>query len=117
MHGGGFMKDNCIIIKFKGEVRRILPQEIVFVEQNLRKVLFHLNSEVCGTYGKIENYMQNLPEEFYKCNKSYVINLNKVIKMGNQVIYFSDGNDIRIGRQSFHGAKKAFLEFALQSEL
>lgn len=110
------MKENCIIIKFRGEVRKILPQEIIFVEQNLRKVLFHLNSEVCGTYGKIQNYVEHLPEEFYKCNKSYVINLDKVTKMGNQIIYFSNGNDLRIGRQSFYGAKKAFLEFALQSE-
>ncbi|QHI73219.1 LytTR family DNA-binding domain-containing protein [Aminipila terrae] len=110
------MEDRFIVLKFKGEVRKIIPQEIVFVEQNLRKVLFHLNSEVCGTYGKIENYVEHLPREFYQCNKSYVINLDKVVKMGNQVIYFSDGKDIRIGRQSFHGAKKAFLKFASQSE-
>lgn len=108
------MKDKCIVIKFRGEVRKIFPQEIIFVEQNLRKVLFHLNSEVCGTYGKIQNYVENLPQEFYKCNKSYVINLDKVTKMGNQIIYFSDGNDIRIGRQSFSSAKKAFLEFISQ---
>lgn len=110
------MKENYIIIKFRGEVRKIFPHEIIFIEQNLRKVLFHLNYEVCGTYGKIENYLVELPQEFYKCNKSYVINLDKVTKMGNQVICFSDGKDIRMGRQSFHGAKKAFLEFTAQSE-
>ncbi|QAT43144.1 LytTR family DNA-binding domain-containing protein [Aminipila luticellarii] len=110
------MKKDFIILKFKGEVRKILPQDIIFVEQDLRKVLFHLNSEIYGTYGKIETYMQHLPQEFYQCNKSFVINLDKVIKMRDQIIYFSDGKDIRIGRQSFHGAKKAFLKFASESE-
>ncbi len=110
------MKEKRIIIKFKGEVRGILPDDIVFIEQNLRKVFFHLTSDVCGTYGKIESYTLNMPKEFYKCNKSYVINLDKVTRMGDQTIYFSNGNDIRIGRQSFYGAKKAFVEFLSQFE-
>ncbi|QIB69025.1 LytTR family transcriptional regulator [Aminipila butyrica] len=110
------MKEDFIIIKFRGQVRRISLEEVVFVEQNLRKVLFHLHSEICTTYGKLERYREHLPRGFYQCNKSYIINLDKVVKMGDQIIYFSDGEDIRIGRQSFHGAKKAFLQFSSPSD-
>lgn len=110
------MKENGIIIKFKGEVRKVLPHEIIFVEQNLRKVFFHFSSDMFGTYGKIENYLVSLPKEFYKCNKSYVINLDKVAKMKDQIIFFSDGNCIRVGKHSFDGAKRAFLEFTSQLE-
>ena len=110
------MEKDFIIIKFKGQVRKIGLEDVIFVEQDLRKVLFHLHSEVCATYGKLEKYLEQLPQEFYQCNKSYVINLEKVIKMNDQTIYFSDGQEIRMGRQSFHGAKKAFLKFVLPSD-
>ncbi|MFV0516548.1 MAG: LytTR family transcriptional regulator DNA-binding domain-containing protein [Aminipila sp.] len=110
------MKDKEIIIKFKGEVRKIDSKEIIVIEQNLRKVFFHLGEEVCVTYGKISEYEPILPKEFYRCNKSYIMNLDKIIKMEKQIIYFSDNTDIRLGRKSFCAAKKAFLAFVLQTE-
>lgn len=105
---------DAVIVKNKGEIRRIAFQDIIYIEKNLRKIYFHLASDVFCTYGKFDNYAIDLPEEFYMCNRSYIINLNKVAIMKDQTIYFIDGEDIRLGRDRFYGARKAYSAFVAE---
>ncbi|MBN7772111.1 LytTR family DNA-binding domain-containing protein [Clostridium aminobutyricum] len=102
---------DAVVVKNKGEIRRIAFQDIIYIEKSLRKIFFHLSSEVFCTYGKFDMYVVDLPEEFYLCSRSYIINLSKVIIMKDQTIYFVDGKDIRIGRDKFYGARKAYSAF------
>lgn len=102
---------DAFVIKNKGEIRKIEFQDIIFIEKSLRKIFFHLSSGIVCTYGKFDNYLEDLPKEFYLCNRSYIINLSKVIIMKDQIIYFVGGQDIRIGKDKFYSARRAYSDF------
>lgn len=102
---------DAFVVKNKGEIRKIEFQDIIFIEKSLRKVFFHLSSGIFCTYGKFDMYLEDLPKEFYLCSRSYIINLSKVIIMKDQTIYFVEGKDIRVGKDKFYSARRAYSDF------
>lgn len=96
----------------KGYARTIISFEnIVFAEVIDRKVYLHLtSSEVVDFYDKIENLEERLDSRFFRCHRSYLINLQYLKSCKNGVAYMENGREIPISRLR----SKAFSEVILQ---
>ena len=55
--------------------------EIIFIEKKRMKTLFHLGSKTFNTYGSLEKLAASLPENFVRCHKSYIVNIDKIINI------------------------------------
>lgn len=86
-------------------------EEIVFAEVIDRKVYLHLvSSEVVDFYDKIENLEERLDSRFFRCHRSFLINLKYLKSYKNGVAYMENGKEIPISRLR----SKAFSEVILQ---
>lgn len=96
----------------KGYERSIISfEEIVFAEVIDRKVYLHLvSSEVVDFYDKIENLEERLDSRFFRCHRSFLINLKYLKSYKNGVAYMENGKEIPISRLR----SKAFSEVILQ---
>lgn len=96
----------------KGYERSIISfDDIVFCEIIDRKVYLHLASaEVVDFYDRIENLEARLDSRFFRCHRSYLINLKYLKSYKNGVAYMENGKEIPISR--LRG--KAFSEVVLQ---
>ena len=92
----------------KGYERSIISfEEIVFAEVIDRKVYLHLvSSEVVDFYDKIENLEERLDSRFFRCHRSFLINLKYLKSYKNGVAYMENGKEIPISRLR----SKAFSE-------
>lgn len=96
----------------KGYERSIISfDDIVFCEIIDRKVYLHLASaDVVDFYDRIENLEDRLDSRFFRCHRSYLINLKYLKSYKNGVAYMENGKEIPISR--LRG--KAFSEVVLQ---
>lgn len=96
----------------KGYERSIISfDDIVFCEIIDRKVYLHLASaDVVDFYDRIENLEARLDSRFFRCHRSYLINLKYLKSYKNGVAYMENGKEIPISR--LRG--KAFSEVVLQ---
>ncbi len=96
----------------KGYERSIISfEEIVFAEVIDRKVYLHLvSSDVVDFYDKIENLEERLDSRFFRCHRSFLINLKYLKSYKNGVAYMENGKEIPISRLR----SKAFSEVILQ---
>lgn len=96
----------------KGYERSIISfDEIVFAEIIDRKVYLHLaSSEVVDFYDRIENLEARLNGRFFRCHRSYLINMRYLKSYKNGVAYMENGKEIPVSRLR----NKAFSEVILQ---
>lgn len=73
--------------------------EIVYCEITGRKIYLHLvSSEVIGYYDKIENLETKLDRRFYRCHRSYLINMEYLRGYSNGAAKLEGGAEIPVSR-------------------
>ena len=74
-------------------------QDIIYCEIIDRKVYLYLVSgEVIDYYERIENLEKKLDGRFFRCHRSYLINLNHLKSYRNNTAYMADGKEIPVSR-------------------
>ncbi len=84
----------------KGYEGRIIPKdEIVFCEIIDRKIYLNLVSgDVVDYYERIENLETKLDKRFYRCHRSYLINLKHLKGYKNGTACMDNGKEIPVSR-------------------
>lgn len=84
----------------KGCESSIIPfDKIIFCEIIDRKVYLHLtSSEVVDYYERIENLERKLGSSFFRCHRSFLINLKHLKSYKNGAAYMEDGRQIPVSR-------------------
>ena len=84
----------------KGYESRIIPiEDIVFCEIIDRKIYLHLaSSEVIDYYDRIENLETKLDSHFFRCHRSYLINLKHLKGYKNGTACMDNGKEVPVSR-------------------
>ena len=84
----------------QGYERRIVPKdEIVFCEIIDRKIYLNLTSgEVVDYYERIENLETKLGSHFFRCHRSYLINLKHLKGYKNGTACMDNGKEVPVSR-------------------
>lgn len=86
-------------------------EDIVYCEIIDRKVYLHLASaEVLDFYDRIENLETKLDNRFFRCHRSFLINLKYLKSYKNGIAYMENGQEIPVSRLR----SKAFSNVILQ---
>ncbi len=92
-------KKGHLLVQRGYESNIISFQDIVCCEIIDRKVYVYLTSgEVMDYYEKIENLEKKLDGRFFRCHRSYLINLNYLKSYRNNIAYMTDGKEIPVSR-------------------
>lgn len=90
----------------------IIPyNEILYLENELRKIHVHMVKGKITFYGKFENMMDELDGRFIRCHNSYVVNITKVRKLSSRKFYFDGDRSIPISRTYYDEVRKAFVQY------
>ncbi len=91
-------KANLLVQKGR-ESRIISLEDIVFCEIIDRKIYLHLSSsEVIDYYDRIENLETKLDSRFFRCHRSYLINLRYLKSYKQGVAYMQGNKEIPVSR-------------------
>jgi len=97
----------------KGHESNIISfQEIICCEIIDRKVYLYLASgEVIDYYDRIENLEKKLDRRFFRCHRSYLINLNHLKSYRNNTAYMADGKEIPVSRLRSREFSNVMLQY------
>ena len=91
-------EDSMLIQKgYEGRIAQ--KDEIIFCEIIDRKIYLNLTSgEVLDYYEQIENLETKLGSHFFRCHRSYLINLRHLKGYKNGVAYMDNGREVPVSR-------------------
>lgn len=92
--------DKSSLLIQKGYESRIISlDDIVFGEIIDRKIYLHLSSsEIVDYYDRIEKLETRLDDRFFRCHRSYLINLKYLRSYKNGTAYMEGGKQIPVSR-------------------
>ena len=105
----GCWERNCFACEFNRTVYRIPYSEILFFENNSRKITIH-TADGKGEYpfyGVMSEVMTSLGPHFIRCHNSYIVNIDKV-DTWTRTAFTIAGHKIPISRRYADAARDAF---------
>ncbi len=98
------------LIVNRGDLQVIDFDNILFIEKDGRRTAFHTLSGVHYTYTKLEDFSKDLGENFLTCHSSCIINMDKVTRFKGQLVTFSNGSQLAMGRENSVMARRSFIK-------
>ena len=91
--------EDSLLVQKGYEGRIIRKDEIVFCEIIDRKIYLNLASgEILDYYERIEKLETKLDEHFFRCHRSYLINLRHLKGYKNGTAYMDNGREVPVSR-------------------
>jgi len=86
----------------------INSNSIFYIEKDNMKLIFRTDLEDYSMYSSFSKIQSELPTNFIRCHKSYIVNVNNIKNIDNNIIHFDKTNT----KQCYIGQvyKKNFLE-------
>ena len=72
---------SAFVFKSDGVSYRLPFRDILFFEANNKRVQIHTSGQEVGYYDSLEKIVGTLPDNFKRCHRSYVVNIDKVEEM------------------------------------
>ena len=111
-------KKHYIKISYQGTETSVLLSNIQYLESNLRKVIFGLpkNREITVN-GKLSDFEPMLLSHgFCRCHKSFLVNLEHIDRIEDDVFHLIGGKTIKISRAYKASARKAYFDYIFTAE-
>lgn len=95
-------------IKIDSKNTLVDAAEILYIKRDGMKIVFKTETQDYDTYSSFNKIQFNLPNNFVRCHKSYIANINKIkdVEPVTNTITFIDGNYCEIGPKY----KKSLME-------
>lgn len=105
-------KTLSVIVKHNGMQKKVLLQDIYYIESNNKKVVFHTKYGNLDSYGKMEDWESELGNSFYRCHRGYLVNLEKITAYNLNTIDVVNGDSLIIAQKKYSEFVKAYMRYA-----
>lgn len=101
-----------LLIQRGNECRIISFHQIIYCEVINRKIYIHMyNNEIIDYYDKIEQLETKLDQRFFRCHRSYLVNLKYIQRYDKNILFLTTGEQIPVSRLRTQELSGAILQY------
>lgn len=110
-HLGKVMKDlldehkqidsDVLVIRFNKILYTLHKKDVLYLERISRNTYIHGKDRLLKSTASIDEIMQQLPEYFARCHKSYLVNMYEIAKISRSEVVMKNGTIIPISRNKY----------------
>ena len=82
-----------------------------YIEKRRRQAILITESGKTVFYCNMDFLKQYVDERFLDCHRSYLFNMDKILRMADQTVYMEGGFRVFLGRECFRRGRKIFGEY------
>ena len=90
--------EDTIVITVDNLKKKILQNQILYIERQLTKSTIYLNGKDYSVYETISSLAERLTSDFLRVNQSFIVNKNMIIDIKGNNALLKNGKEIAIGR-------------------
>lgn len=105
------LKQRTFVVSNKQGIHNIPLNEILYFENERRRVHVHTTNNEIVFYGRFDDIMGKLDRRFMRCHNSYIVNISRVRELCNRKFHFGDEKTVPISKTYYNDAKEAFISY------
>lgn len=113
-NSGPGCRENYIPVVTRKETAKVCLSEILYIETELRTVIIYTEIRAYRFYGKLDEVIKSLNGNFYRCHKSCILNMEKIIRMEDGIFHFEGGETLRIGQNNYQRTRRHYIRFLME---
>ena len=100
-------------LKIDNKNTLIDENEIQYIRRDAMKLVFHTSEKDYETYSSFNKIQSNLPENFVRCHKSYIVNVNNIVNVEpvSNTIFFNNNSQCFIGPKYKNNLMEVFNNY------
>lgn len=106
-------ENKSLLIQTINWCKAVKLDDIYFCEVINRKIYLHTKSGVIAYYSKLEDIEKKLDSRFFRCHRSYLVNLDYLLEYTNGQIILENGENVptsRLRHQDFMDAMMLYMK-------
>ncbi len=106
-------KDNHILIKQPGGVRKLHPDEIIYCESQKNYQILYLEQEECKirmTASELWGILEKSPQ-FGRCGRSFILNMNHIVCFRREMVLMDNNKKIYMPKNKTAEFKQVYLDY------
>ena len=119
------LQSGTFFISFRNRSRLIDAKKIVFIQNDRRKIIFHMVKkergkiirEKASVYGSFSEITAGLGDNFLWCHRSYILNMDGVYGFEDNDVVLKTGERIKLGRDVYRATKNICFEYMANKRL
>ena len=83
--------------------------EILYIESRAKKVEIHTVRQTIEIYAAMDELEGQLGEEFYRCHRAYIVNMNCITEYDSESITLTNGDRVYLTKKKYGEFVKAYM--------
>ena len=100
-----------LFIKTRSRNLTLRQNEIVYIESRGKKVEIHTAKEVIEIYAVMNELASELGSSFYRCHRSYLVNMAHIAEYSNDTINLSNGDKVYLSKEKYPEFVKVYMRY------
>lgn len=103
-----------LLIKLDGNYIKIPVNNIVYAENEARKIVLHtknMKQETYRFYEKMEVLERKLGDGFFRSHRGFLVNLHEVVRYDNANIELKNGETVFLSKQKYNDFVTAYMNY------
>lgn len=103
--------EHAIAVRQGTTVRRVPFEQILYLEIMDRKIYLYKKEESIPFYGRFHELEPLLPDTFFRCHRSYIVNFDHVQHYKKEAIWLDNGSVVPLSRRRHQEFGLAFMYY------
>lgn len=105
--------EEAAILSVKSKTRQysLKKTDVLYVENQLKKLLIHTKEETIDLYGAMKDIEAQTGDGFFRCHRGYLVNLGHIKSYSKDEILLDNGERIMIAKERYPEFIKAYMHF------
>ncbi|GLB31218.1 DNA-binding response regulator [Lacrimispora amygdalina] len=103
------LKEPPIIVRSGQTTLCVSCSDLLYVEVNNKTVTLHNKNDITEFSGKLEAIETNLPARFYRCHRSFIVNMDYVVRFDKMDLHLANGESVPVSKRKYQDFTRAFL--------
>lgn len=105
---------NLTVVRLGNKNYIVNYQDILYIETFNNNIMLHIkNRENITIYSSLKEYSENLPPNFLRCHKSYMVNMNHIHSYEPHKFVLSSGDNIPIPPKKYKSIVSSYENYLL----
>lgn len=106
-----------LFVRTGGGLEAVELELILYIESHKHNLLIHTRDKTLVIYDKLDRIASKLPDHFFRCHKSFLVNAHYIRRYENNCFILEGGACIHISQLKAKSIRRQFMEYLEQRKL